>query len=128
MTRSERDQIARAIRAAEDGTSGRIAVRIVPDPAVDAFDRAKRELHRAALHRNSDAAALVLVAPKARSFAVIGDRALHERVGQQFWHEIVAEAQPYFARGALTEGILHAITRLGAVLKTHFTPPSTPAP
>jgi uncharacterized membrane protein len=128
VTRSERDQIARAIREAEDGTSGRIAVRIVPDPAVDAFERAKLELGHAALHRNSDASALVLVAPQARVFAVIGDRALHERVGPQFWQDIVAEAQPYFARGALTEGILQAIMRLGAALKTHFTPPSTPAP
>jgi uncharacterized membrane protein len=102
VKRSERAAIARAIAQAEDGTSGRIAVRIV-------------------LHRHDRAnAALILVAPKARSFAVIGDRALHDRVGDEFWSELVRAGQPYFARGEVPEGVIHVVVRLGEAFKAHF--------
>ncbi|MGA8327284.1 MAG: hypothetical protein WB757_14505 [Candidatus Cybelea sp.] len=55
-------------------------MRMVPDAAVDAIERAKNEFVRVGLHRHDRAnPALILVALQARSFAVIGDRALHER-------------------------------------------------
>ncbi len=121
MTRDERSAIARALADAEEGTSGRIGVRVVPDRDVDAFERAKREFMRLGLHRHAHAnAALILVAPAARRFAIIGDRALHERVGDGFWGHVVAESKPYFARGALAEGIIYAIGRVGEALRARF--------
>ncbi len=121
MTRDERDRITRALAEAEDGTTGRIAVRVIPDRAVDAFERARREFVQVKLHRHRPAnAALILVAPKARRFAVIGDRALHQRVGDAFWQSIVEETSPYFARGEVSEGVVHAIKRIGEALHGHF--------
>lgn len=121
MTREQRAAIARAIAGAEDGTTGRIAVRVIPDPSVDAFERAQHEFGQIGLHRyQHENAALILVAPKARRFAVIGDRALHERVGDAFWNDVVEESRPYFARGEVTPGIVYAVGRLGEALRTHF--------
>jgi uncharacterized membrane protein len=121
VTRSEREAIARAIREAESGTTGRIAVRIIPDDDVDAFERATHEFGRAGLHKHDEGnAALILVAPKARKFAVIGDRALHERVGDAFWKNVIGQSQPYFARGAVLEGIQYAVGRVGEALHAHF--------
>ena len=124
MTPSERAEIARAITNAEAGTSGWIAVRVIPDGSVDAFEHAQREFERIGLgrheHRN---AALILVAPKARQFAVLGDRDLHERVGDAFWNEVVAESRPHFARGDVFEGIVCAVGRVGDALHTHFAEP-----
>ncbi len=121
MTRDERAAIADALAAAEEGTTGRIAVRVIPDRTVDAYERAKREFERVGLRRHPEGnAALILVAPQARRFAVIGDRALHERVGDEFWREIVEQSRPYFARGAVREGIIHAVGRLGEAFRTHF--------
>ncbi|MBV8197069.1 MAG: TPM domain-containing protein [Candidatus Eremiobacteraeota bacterium] len=121
MTRHERARISRALAEAENGTSGRIAVRIIPDRKVDEMERARREFGRIGLHRHDRAnAALILVAPKARRFAVIGDRALHERVGDAFWKDVVRESQPFFARGAIVEGIIFAIGRIGDALHGHF--------
>jgi uncharacterized membrane protein len=121
VTRQERDAIARAIAAAEDGTTGRIAVREIPDATVDAFARARQEFEQSGLQRHpSGNAALILVAPKARQFAVLGDRALHERVGDPFWNGIVAESRTHFERGEIADGVIAAVARIGEALRTHF--------
>jgi uncharacterized membrane protein len=121
VTRKERASVAHAIAEAEQGTTGRIVVRVIPDAAVDAFERAKREFERAGLHRHHGAnGVLVLVAPKARRFAIVGDRALHERVGDAFWAAVVAESQRFFTRGAIVEGVTHAVGRVGEALREHF--------
>ena len=125
MTRSERDAISHAIADAEDGTSGRIAVRIIPNANVDALEQAKHEFGQIGLHRHEHGnAALILVAPKARRFAVIGDRALHERVGDEFWNDVVKGSEPYFVRDAVPEGIRYAVGRLGEALHEHFAEPA----
>jgi uncharacterized membrane protein len=114
VTRKERASVAHAIAEAEQGTTGRIVVRVIPDAAVDAFERA-------GLHRHHGAnGVLVLVAPKARRFAIVGDRALHERVGDAFWAAVVAESQRFFTRGAIVEGVTHAVGRVGEALREHF--------
>jgi len=121
VTKAEGARIDAAIAAATAGTTGHVAVRVVTEKNVDAFERAKAEFASRDLHRARDRnAALVLVAPKARSFAVLGDRALHERVGEPFWQELVAEMRPYFARDAIADGIVHAIARVGRELHAHF--------
>ena len=124
MTREERHSIAVAIAQAEEGTTGRIAVRVIPDDSLDAFERAQQEFERVGLHRHEHKnGALILVAPKARRFSIVGDRALHQRVGDDFWDALVTESRPYFARGATAEGITHAVGRLGEQLHAHFARP-----
>ena len=96
-------------------------MRIIPDGTVDALSRARREFDAIGFNQHdSGNAALILVAPRARQFAVIGDRALHERVGDAFWAELVDETQPYFARGEIAGGVAQAVARLGAALKSYF--------
>jgi uncharacterized membrane protein len=121
MTRADRLRIRDALRRAESGTSSRLAVRIVPDTSLDAFERAKTEFLSGGLQTHPAAnAGLILVAPKARSFAVLGDRALHERVGQAFWDDVVAAMSAAFKAGAITDGIVLGIDRLGDALHQHF--------
>ena len=99
-------------------------MRVIPDRDVEAFARAKHEFERARLHHHATRnAALILVARQARRFAVLGDLALHERVGDAFWRDVVDETQPYFARGAIDEGILHAVARIGGALREYFPEP-----
>jgi uncharacterized membrane protein len=124
VTAAQRATIAQAIKDAEAETTGRIFVRVIPDRDVEAFTRAKHEFGKAGLHHHATRnAALILVAPKAKRFAVLGDSALHERVGEAFWRDVVGETQPYFARDAVDEGILHAVARIGAALREYFPEP-----
>ncbi len=121
ITKEDRTRIARAIAAAEDGTTGTIAVRIVNDRHLDAVEKAKSEFGHIGMHRHEAAnAALVLVAPRARQFAVIGDRALHARVGDEFWKTLTIEMRRYFVYDQMADGIVHAIDRLGEQFRAHF--------
>lgn len=121
MTDAERRRIAAAIERAEDGTTGRIAVREIFDKDTDAFERAKAEYGKIGLHRWADAnGALILVAPKARQFAVVGGRGLHARVGDAFWNGIVDESRTHFAGGAIADGVIAAVDRIGEALHAHF--------
>jgi len=125
VRRAERSRIAHAIGEAERGTTGRIAVRIVPDADLDAFERAKEEFGRIGLHRHPHAnAAVILVAPKARRYAIVGDRALHERVGDAFWNGLVEDTGAYLKRGEVDEGIIYAVGRLGDVFRANFAEPA----
>jgi uncharacterized membrane protein len=124
VTRLVRARVERAIREAESGTTGHVVVRIVPDASLNAFQTAKAEFEAAGLHRAAEKnVALILVAPKARAFAVIGDRALHEKVGDVFWNDLVAEMKPSFAAGRSDEAIVHGVERIGAQLHRYFPAP-----
>lgn len=121
MTRLAHARIERAIRAAEAGTTGHILVRIVPEKNVHALERAKDEFERAGLHRKKERnVAMILVAPNARAYAVLGDRELHTRVGDAFWQAVVDEMRPMFARGKSAEAVVLAIDRIGAALRKEF--------
>lgn len=121
MNRFRRDRLAGAIRDAEAGTTGHIVVRVVPDESVDAFERAKSEFEAAGLHRAKYRnAAMILVAPKARAYAVLGDKALHEKLGDAFWIALVAEMRPRFAAGDTDGAIVHAVKSIGTQLHEHF--------
>ncbi len=117
----DEDRITKAIVAQESGTSGRIAVRVVPHVPSDPVAEAHAQLHAAGLHDLDDRNAIVfLVAPKARRFAVYGDRSIHKRVGAAFWSDVVAEMTPFFKEGDPTAGLLRGIERAGSALRKHF--------
>jgi putative membrane protein len=51
---------------------------------------------------------------------VIGDRRLHERVGQGFWDALVARVSGQLREERHLEGLVAAVKELGATLRTHF--------
>lgn len=121
MTRADGERIRRAIDAAEHGTTGRIGVRIVHGKTEDALADARNHFVRAHLHEHKYRNAVVFfVAPRARRFAVVGDEAIHEQVGEGFWMTLVDEMAPHFARGDLAQGLLLGIARVGEQFKMHF--------
>ena len=115
------DRIRAAIDSAEKDSTGRVAVRVLPHETADALESAREHLHQAELHKHPHRnAVLFLVAPKSRRFAVYGDDAIHQRVGEQFWKDVVAEMTPHFKRGDITGALEHGIARTGEQLRAHF--------
>jgi uncharacterized membrane protein len=119
-------RIRRAIRAAEEGTSGRIAVHVTPEGVSDALEQARSSFGRARLHQHPGAnGVLFLVAPRSRRFAVYGGSGIHDLVGEIFWRQLVDEMAPYFAKERPTEALEAGIARVGDALRGHF--PARPA-
>jgi uncharacterized membrane protein len=117
----DRERIKNAIEAAERRTSGEICVSVAPlfwgsiEKAADkAFVRLGMTRTKA---RNG---VLLFVVPSRRKFVVLGDQAIHERVGQEFWESVAAIISDKFRQGDFTGGLLNAIEKVGEELATHF--------
>ena len=115
------ERVERAIAEAELRTSGEIRVSVAPffwgsveRTAERAFVRLGMQQTRA---RNG---VLFFVVPARKSFVVLGDQGIHERVGQDFWQSVVAVVEPHFRRGHFTEGLLAGIATIGEKLGEHF--------
>ena len=114
-------RIERAIAAAEKKTSGEIRVVVHRAPTENPVTTAAAEFARLNMHRTrARNAVLILLAPESRTFAVYGDKGIHEKVGQDFWSEVAAGMRDDFQHGVFTDGIVKAVDRIAALLTTHF--------
>ena len=114
-------RIVAAIREAEARSRGEIRVHVSARPVADA--RAGAEATFARL-RMADTAerngVLLFLAPASRTFAVIGDRGIHERVSEGFWEAVAAAARAELEAGRFTEAIVAAVSTVGEALARHF--------
>src|SRR5215470_15104455 len=87
LSKLEHDRIIQAIREAESKTAGEIRVliqrgKLNSDPLV----AAQKKFHRLGMHKTRERnAVLIFVAPRVHKLAVVGDDAIHERCGDEFW-------------------------------------------
>src|SRR5439155_21476093 len=93
LSKLEHDQIVSAIREAESKTSGEIRVFIQRGKlSVDPLIVAQKKFQRLGIHKIRERnAVLIFVAPRAHKFAVVGDKAIHEKCGQDFSQPVVDE-------------------------------------
>ena len=112
-----------AIHEAEKKTSGEIRVLVARHSTGNPIAAAQRHFDKLGLGSAGDRhAVLILVSPRSRNFAVIGDKGVHEKCGDSFWTELAAAMEGYFKRGEFTEGVVHGVERAGALLAEHFPP------
>lgn len=116
-------RVVGAIRDAELRTSGEIRVVIsrqnVSDPILAAQQQFERLGMTATAERNG---VLIFVAPRSHTFAVIGDRGVHEKCGASFWRELADAMTDCFKRGDFTGALVLGVERAGALLATYFPP------
>ncbi len=117
----DRKGIESAIHDAEERTSGEIRVLIHHQPVENALAFAGDEFVRLGMEKTKRRnAVLIFVAPVSQQFAVIGDKAVHEKCGAGFWQELAASMAEHFKRGEFTAGLLQGIARAGMLLGEHF--------
>ncbi|PYI72762.1 MAG: hypothetical protein DMF02_02830 [Verrucomicrobia bacterium] len=121
LTKLEHDRIVQAIREAEMKTSGEIRAfiqrgKLKSDPLV----AAQRKFHRLDMHKARERnAVLIFVAPRAHKFAVVGDKTVHEKCGEQFWQRLVDGMRAHFQNEKFSHAI-EAIKEIGKLLAAHF--------
>jgi uncharacterized membrane protein len=119
---AEKNQIVAAIREAEQQTSGELRVYIESRCRfVDPLDRAA-EIFWILKMENTEArnAVLVYIAIKDRQLAILGDKGIHEKVGEVFWNQEVDKIISQFRRVGYADAIVKMILDIGAALKFHF--------
>jgi len=117
----QHDAIVKSIGEAESKTSGEIRIFVTHKEPVDAVAAAQKQFTRLKMdHTKERNGVLIFVAPRARKFAIIGDREVHAKCGDVFWKEVADEMADYFRRSDFTNGIVHGVTRAGALLALHF--------
>jgi uncharacterized membrane protein len=118
----EHDRIIRAIQEAEAKTSGEIRVYIQRGNLNgDALAAAQKKFHKLGMHRTGERnGVLVFVAPRAHKFAVVGDQAIHEKCGEQFWQRVVEAMRAHFRNEKFSDALVEAIEEVGQVLAAHF--------
>src|SRR6516164_654148 len=122
LSKLEHDRIIQAIRDAESKTSGEIRVliqrgKLKSDPLV----AARRKFHRLGMHKTRERnAVLIFVAPRVHKLAVVGDQAIHEKCGNEFWQRLVERMRNHFQNEMFSDALIEAVNEVGSVLATHF--------
>ncbi|HEY1435639.1 MAG TPA: TPM domain-containing protein [Thermoanaerobaculia bacterium] len=115
------DRIVAAIAAAEKKSSGEVRVHVTRRVPKDLEERALRRFHLLGMTKTAERnGVLIYIAPRAKQFRILGDVAIHEKCGDDFWKEVAAVMEEAFRRGELTEGVVKGIERVGVVLARHF--------
>ena len=121
IKRLDHPALEAAIAQAEAGTSGEIRVLVLHEPAPEPVAAAQAAFTRLGMEKTRERnGVLLFVAPASRTFAVIGDEAVHAKCGQIFWDELAAVMTGHFRRDEFTAGLLAGIDRAGALLAEHF--------
>ncbi|MDQ6939619.1 MAG: TPM domain-containing protein [Verrucomicrobiota bacterium] len=122
LTRLDHDRIVAAIAAAEAKTSGEIRLYIQRgEIAGDPLTVAQRKFHELKMHKTAGRnSILIFVAPRAQKFAVVGDEAVHQKCGDEFWRRLVDEMQAHFKKENFTEALIHGIQNAGDLLARFF--------
>jgi len=115
------DRVGAAIVAAEESTSGEIRVFISPGKTEDPVLAAEKQFEQ--MNMTQTAArngVLIFLAPASHTFAVVGDKGIHEKCGQPFWQDLADSMREAFKQGDFTHGLVLGIERTGALLAEFF--------
>ena len=114
-------RIVAAIAAAERATSGEIRVHVTRRKPENLEERAVWRFHRLGMAQTKARNGVLLyVAPRIRRFRIVGDVAIHEKCGDDFWKDVAAAMEEHFRKGDLTEGVVRGVERVGEALARHF--------
>jgi len=125
LAEADLDAVARAVAEAESGTAGEIRVHLDARCEDDPMARAVEVFERLGMTRTAQrSGVLVYVAVEDRKLAVIGDRGVHERVGDAYWTALAEALVQHLRAGRVRDGLVAAVREVGATLRRHF--PSGP--
>ena len=115
LSKLDHDRIIEAIRGAESKTSGEIRVYIQRGKfETDPVMLAQKKFQRLGMYKTRERnAVLIFVAPRAHKFAVVGDQAIHEKCGEQFWQHVVDGMRVHFQNEKFSHALTEAVNEVG---------------
>ena len=114
-------RIEAAIRSAEARTSGEIRVSVSRFFVGDVRKVAERTFERLGMTATAERnGVLIFLVPARRKFVVLGDRGIHQKVGETFWRGIADAMSARLAQGQWNEALEQGIAAAGEALAQHF--------
>jgi uncharacterized membrane protein len=117
----EKTLILDAIRQAESQTSGEIRVHIENFCFGNEVKRAQKIFERLKMTNTKERnGVLIYIAVGHKKVAVIGDKGIHEKLGDVYWQTIVGNLTAHFKSGKKAEGLASGIAECGSQLGRFF--------
>jgi uncharacterized membrane protein len=121
MSEADLRAVTEAIEEAERLTSAEIRVHLDHRCPGDAMAQATAIFERLGMHQTAERhGVLIYIVVGDRKLAVIGDKGIHERVGDAYWQGLVAGVIAHLREERPRDGLVHAVREVGAVLRSHF--------
>lgn len=122
LTKDQEQTIIKAIREAENQTSGEIRVHIEPKcKHEDPLERAKEVFAELQMHKTElRNGVIIYVSTDDHKLAIWGDKGINEKVGQDFWVYELELMTKYFKAGDYETGLQEVVTHIGNKLKEFF--------
>lgn len=121
LNESEQQLIIETIRQAELHTNGEIRLHIEAKCEGDAYDRAREVFYQLEMDKTAErSGVLFYIAYDDHKLAILGDKGIHEKVGQHFWQTEKDLLVDHFKNNLYAAGICKAIQDAGEKLSVHF--------
>jgi uncharacterized membrane protein len=121
FSKSDKEIIVNAIKAAERETSGEIQVHIESRCKGEVLDRAAEVFETLKMHQTAERnGVLFYLAVEDHLFAILGDTGINQKVPEGFWEKIKQEMTFHFKNGDFVKGLTNGIEMSGQQLKSHF--------
>lgn len=121
FSEAEQQRIIDAIQLAELATSGEIRLHVdlnCSKPALNRAEECFNELGMSATELRNGV--LIYLCLNQRTFAIIGDKGINEKVPSDFWDCTRDIMSSHFKNTEMVEGICAGIRNAGEQLKLHF--------
>ena len=113
--------ISSAVRQAEARTSAELRVHLDHTCETETLSRAIKVFERLGMHKTAARnGVLIYISVSDHKLAVIGDKGIHERVGEAYWRDLVGAVRERLRQQRSREGLEHAIAEVGRTLGHHF--------
>lgn len=117
------EQIEQSIAHLEQQTSAelRVVIERKNTSKLDAIKRAEQLFVELNMHKTAARnGVLIYLSFKPHHLAVIGDQAIHEKVGQEFWQTVYDAMKQFCQQGQYTDAICTGIKQVEEQLAHHF--------
>ena len=120
LNASQEQAIIEAIRQAEMLTSGEIRVHL-ESKCSEPVKRAQELFHLLKMDNTKEENGILFyVSIDDKKFALVGDRGIHARVGDDFWSSVRDEVLSRFRESEFQNGLIAGIELVGHKLAAHF--------
>jgi uncharacterized membrane protein len=121
LSKTEEEEIVKAIQIAEAKTSGEIRVHIEKNTSLPALERAKEVFHLLKMDLTKlDNGVLIYIAVESHTFAIYGGHGIDQVVPKDFWETTRDAIRNQFKQGNFKQGLIDGILKAGDQLQQHF--------